>query len=168
MMAVFLVFFFPDRVKWISNFDSSSRKEEGVGKLIIFHLQRIQLRGRNFLIHWFQDNRMSRSMPDVTFSLWRWEEETGCYWSGLATAGKGLRYVTYKELEHRKRFGCDFWWIWWAEDSLTRYKCKSMKKGQKALRPKKKKGLACCRAWFTGAWLPSGIVIWQQALGFFI
>lgn len=97
--------FFPDRVKWISNFDSGSRKEKGVGKLIIFHLQRIQLRGRNFLIHWFQDNRMSRSMPDVTFSLWRWEEELGCYWSLHAATGKGLCYTSCKELEHRKRFG---------------------------------------------------------------
>lgn len=28
----------------------------------------------------------------------------GCYWSVHATAGKGLCYVTYKELERRKRF----------------------------------------------------------------
>lgn len=78
-------FFFQTVSSDFLTFDSGSRKEEGVGKLIIFHLQRIQLWGRNFLIHWFQDNRMSRSMPDVRFSLWRWEEEMGLYWSLHAT-----------------------------------------------------------------------------------
>lgn len=83
-----LGFFFQTESSDFLTFDSGSRKEEGIGKLIIFHLQRIQLRGRNFLIHWFQDNRMSRSMPDVTFSLWRWEEEMGLYWSLRATTDR--------------------------------------------------------------------------------
>lgn len=51
---------------------------------------------------------MSRSTPDVRFSLGRWEEEMGHYWSVPAAAGKGLRYVAYKELERRKRFGLQF------------------------------------------------------------
>lgn len=36
---------------------------------------------------------MSRAMPDVAFSLRRWEEEPDCRWSARATAGKGLGSV---------------------------------------------------------------------------